>query len=140
MKWKTDAFALLAALAFCLALVGLGAAKAKHEGPDAAWISVHSACPSFEGALAVVTAQTEEARLATWRTNACFSSRNPAGVMVVVHTVEGMAVWGADGLDDMMVILQVYDRAGSRMWLWAVKEQWDANHPTSGASPSNHQI
>ncbi len=142
-EWKFKEWMAGVVIAFLtvLAFLTVTAARAKHDTPTVpTWVQLNAACPTLDGALAVITSQTEPERRAAWTLFACFGTSNPRGVSTRLHAVVGHAVWGADGLDDMMTLLHVYDRAGSSMYSWVIKAVWEQLHPTLGVSPSRYRI
>ena len=90
---------------------------------------IGTACPTLDGAIAVVEAQTFEEQNVQFDEYGCVSSADPRGVGVAIHAIVGEVVWGADGLDDMMFIIHAYDRRGSEFYSWLIKAEVVETYP-----------
>ena len=115
------AIAIIVAIGLVILLAGHAVVKAHHMDVPGNIAQVNTACPTLDGAIAVVEAQTEDARWTEWEVYGCASTANPRGMEVAIHAIVGEVVWGADGLDDMMFIIHAYDRRGSEFYSWLIK-------------------
>ena len=108
-----------------------GAAQASHDTATARVARLHLVCRNPDAVAMMFTAA--EDRKEYWAEQVvmgqCF---HPGGhVPVRIHGVVGEGVWLGDGLDDQMVILEVYDGQGEGGYTWAVKADWEAGSPSS---------
>ncbi len=101
-------------------------ARANHELPDARTVELRFICYTVEVATEIITMVDAKERatfiMAALSTGLC--SDMGAWWPVLVHEVAGTEVWAGDGLDDEMVILNVFDRSGNSAYGWLIKKAY----------------
>lgn len=92
-------------------------------------LAVYAMCPTLQGALAVIEAPSSEIGAMVWNLYGCARAGQNYGVRVAIHAIIEELVWAGDGLDDMMLLMEVYDRFGGRLYTWVVKDSFAVQFP-----------
>ncbi len=123
---KLAALILVAAIAAAGVAMLTAPARAGHDADTATVIRPVFICRTPDAVAGVFTAGA--GRLEYWSTQVvakvCFQTAGR--VSVRVHGVVGEGVWLGDGLDDQMVILEVFDRIDQVGYTWTIKTAWEA--------------
>lgn len=123
---KLAALILAAAIVAWMVISVFTPARAEHNTDFERVVAPISICRTPDAVAIMFT--IAEGRKHYWTTQIatkiCF---NTAGrVRVRVHGVVGEGVWLGDGLDDQMVIIEVFDGTGLVGYTWTTKVDWEA--------------
>lgn len=117
------------ALTFLVAFLLSDAARAQHDNILNEPLLAYAMCPTLKGTLAIVGAPNGQIGTILWDLYECAVTGPNSGVEVILHKIEEELVWAGDGLDDLMLVLEAYDRNDRQLWVWFIKAKFARQFP-----------